>query len=194
MKKGRWLIVLGLLAGGFAVPAAAQETGLYVGGSIGYAQYKDICDVVSSAVTCDDTDTAWRAFGGYQFNRYFALELGFADLGATTGSGSVGSFSVEAKEAWDLTGVISIPLATRLAALLRIGAHRTRTTIDEQGPAFGTAHEAKTGTSFSYGLGAEYAFGKLGVRAEWQRYDNVDGGQRGESDVDVFSVGLLFRF
>lgn len=194
MKKGRWLIVLGLLAGGFAVPAAAQETGLYVGGSIGYAQYKDICDVVSPAVTCDDNDTAWRAFGGYQFNRHFALELGFADLGATTGSGSVGSFSVEAKEAWDLTGVISIPLATRLAALLRIGAHRTRTTIDEQGPAFGSIHEAKTGSSFSYGLGAEYSLGKLGVRAEWQRYDNIDSGQRGETDVDVFNVGLLFRF
>jgi OOP family OmpA-OmpF porin len=194
MKKGRWLVVLGLLAGGFAGPAAAQQTGLYAGGSIGFSQFKDICDVVVSGVSCDDDDTAWRGFGGYQFNPYFALELGFANLGATTGSGSVGSFSVEAKEAWDLSGIFTIPVATRMAVLLRIGAHRTRTTIDEQGPAFGTAHEAKTGSSLTYGLGAEYLLGKLGVRAEWQRYDNIDGGQRGETDVDVFSVGLLFRF
>ena len=194
MKKGRWLVVIGLLASVASGSAAAQETGLYAGGSIGLAQFKDICEVVSPGVTCDDTDTAWRAFGGYQFNRHFALELGFANLGAATGSGAVGSFSVEAKEAWDLTGVISMPLATRLSALLRIGAHRTRTTIDEQGPGFGAIHEAKTGSSFSFGLGAEYSLGKLGVRAEWQRYDNIDSGQRGETDVDVFNVGLLFRF
>ena len=194
MKKGRWLIVLGLLAGGFAVPAAAQETGLYVGGSIGYAQYKDICDAVSPAVTCDDNDTAWRAFGGYQFNRHFALEFGFANLGESSGSGAPGSFSVEAKEAFDLSGVFNMPVATSLALLLRIGAHRTRTTIDEQLQGFGTVHEAKTGSSFTYGLGAEYALGKVGVRAEWMRYDNIDSGQRGETDVDVFSVGALFRF
>jgi OmpA-OmpF porin, OOP family len=194
MKKGRWLVLIGLLTAAASGPAAAQETGLYAGGSIGYSQFKDICDAVASGVSCDDNDTAWRAFGGYQFNRYFALEFGFANLGESSGSGAPGSFSVEAKEAWDLTGVFSIPLATRLAALLRIGAHRTRTTIDEQGPGIGAIHEAKTGSSFSYGLGAEYALGKLGVRAEWQRYDNIDGGQRGETDVDVFSVGLLFRF
>ena len=64
----------------------------------------------------------------------------------------------------------------------------------KQGPAFGAAHEAKTGSSLTYGLGAEYLLGKLGARAEWQRYHNIDGGQRGETDVDVFSVGLLFRF
>jgi hypothetical protein len=194
MKKGRWLVVLGFLAGGFSVPAAAQELGLYAGGSIGYSQFKDICDAVTSGVTCDDNDTAWRAFAGYQFNRHFALEFGFANLGESSGSGAPGSFSVEAKEAFDLSGVFSIPLAARLAALLRIGAHRTRTTIDEQFTGIGTAHEAKTGSSFLYGLGAEYALGKLGVRAEWIRYDNIDGGQRGETDVDVLSVGALFRF
>jgi OOP family OmpA-OmpF porin len=194
MKKGRWLVVLGLLASGFSGPAAAQHTGLYAGGSIGFSQFKDICDVVVSSVSCDNDDTAWRGFGGYQFSEYFALELGFANLGATTGSGVVGSFSVEAKEAWDLSGIFTIPVANRMGLLLRIGAHRTRTTIDEQGPSFGTAHEAKTGSSLTYGLGAEYLLGKLGVRAEWQRYDNIDGGQRGETDVDVFSVGLLFRF
>jgi OOP family OmpA-OmpF porin len=194
MKKGRWLVVLGLLTGGFSVSAAAQELGLYAGGSIGYSQFKDICAAVTPGVTCDNDDTAWRAFGGYQFNRHFALEFGFANLGESSGSGAPGSFSVEAKEAFDLSGVVTMPVATNLALLLRIGAHRTRTTIDEQGPAFGTTHEAKTGSSFLYGLGAEYALGKLGVRAEWIRYDNIDGGRRGETDVDVVSVGALFRF
>lgn len=189
MKSGRWLVVVGFLAVAAAGPAAAQ---LYAGGSLGYSQFKDICQLAN--VPCDDNDTAWRAFGGYQFTQYFALELGFGDLGAATGSGAVGSFAIEVKEAFDLSAVISLPMSTRLSGLLRLGAYRVRTTVDQQSPAFGSQHEAKTNSGFTYGVGAEYALGKLGVRAEWQRYDNTAGGTLAEDDVDVISVGLLFRF
>lgn len=195
MKKGRWLIGLGLLAAVAAGPVAAQPTkGLYAGASIGYSQFKDICDVVVAGVSCDDNDTAWRAFGGYQFNEYFALEFGFANLGAASGSGAPGSFSAEVKEAFDLSALFTIPVATRLSLLLRLGANRTRTTVDQQGPSFGSLHEAKTGSSFVLGAGAEYSFGKLGLRAEWLRYDNVATGTVAESDIDILSVGVLFRF
>ena len=43
-------------------------------------------------------------------------------------------------------------------------------------------------------LGAELRLGPLGVRAEWQRYANVGGASTGEDDLDVFSLGVLFRF
>ncbi|HEU4352518.1 MAG TPA: outer membrane beta-barrel protein [Burkholderiales bacterium] len=195
MKKGRWLVGLGLLAVAAAGPVAAQPTkGLYAGASIGYSQFKDICDVVVAGVSCDDNDTAWRAFGGYQFNEYLALEFGFANLGAATGSGAPGSFSAEVKEAFDLSALFTIPVATRLSLLLRLGANRTRTTVDQQGPSFGSLHEAKTGSSFTLGAGAEYSFGKLGLRAEWLHYDNVATGTVAENDIDVLSVGVLFRF
>jgi OmpA-OmpF porin, OOP family len=185
MKKSTWLIGLGLLAAVAAGPVAAQPTtGLYAGASIGYSQFKDICDVVVAGVSCDDNDTAWRAFGGYQFNEYVALEFGFANLGAATGSGAPGSFSTEVKEAFDLSALFTIPVATRLSLLFRLGAHRARTTVDQ----------AKTGSSFTLGAGVEYSLGKLGVRAEWQRYDNVATGTVAENDVDVLSLGLLFRF
>jgi OmpA-OmpF porin, OOP family len=189
MKKGRWLIATGLLAAVAAGPAAAQHTGLYAGGSFGYSQSKDICDAVVAGVSCDDNDTAWRAFAGYQFNQYFALELGFANLGEASGSGGGLSFAVEAKEAWDLSALFTFPVAERLSLLLRLGAHRTRATVDDTG-----LHEAKTGSAFALGAGAEYSFGKVGLRAEWQRYDNVGHGTAFESDIDVFSLGLLFRF
>jgi hypothetical protein len=32
------------------------------------------------------------------------------------------------------------------------------------------------------------------VRAEWLRYENVGVAATGEDDLDVLSVGLLFRF
>ena len=187
MKKGRWLVVFGLLG---AVASGSATAQLYAGGSVGYSQSKDICDVVVAGVTCDDNDTAFRVFGGYQFNRYIALELGFADLGESTGEGPGGAgFTVEAKEAFDLTALFSVPVADRLSLLLRIGAHRTRVTVTDP-----TRDEGDTSSAFMLGAGAEYTFGKLGVRAEWVRYDNVSGGTIAESDIDVFSVGLLFRF
>jgi hypothetical protein len=66
--------------------------------------------------------------------------------------------------------------------------------VDQQVPGFEALHEAKTGSSFTLGAGVEYSLGKLGVRAEWQRYDNVATGTVAENDVDVLSLGLLFRF
>jgi hypothetical protein len=32
------------------------------------------------------------------------------------------------------------------------------------------------------------------VRGEWQRYTNLGGGNVVETDVDVLSVGILYRF
>jgi len=34
----------------------------------------------------------------------------------------------------------------------------------------------------------------LGVRAEWQKYQDVGGGDIGESDVDVLSIGAIWKF
>ncbi len=34
----------------------------------------------------DDSDSAWKVFGGYKFNRFIALELAYADLGQQDGA------------------------------------------------------------------------------------------------------------
>src|SRR6185369_15735790 len=36
---------------------------------------------VASNTTLDKTDTGWKAYLGYRFNRFFALEGGYVDLG-----------------------------------------------------------------------------------------------------------------
>jgi len=191
MKNGAWLVVLGLLATA-AGPAAAQDPGLYLGGSVGYSQFKNTCKELP--VPCDDHDTAWRAFAGYQFNNWFALEFGYADLGAASGSGGAGAFKVEVKEAWDLTGVFLFPVATHLSLLARGGMYRARTTVDVAQPGFPPTHDAGTNSGFSYGAGTEFRLGKLGLRAEWVRYENVGVAATGEDEIDVLGVSLLFRF
>jgi OOP family OmpA-OmpF porin len=197
MKKGGWLVVLGLLAAAAAGPAAAQDPGIYVGGSAGYGQAKNTCK--NLVVPCDANDSTWRFFGGYQFNRYWAAELGYGDLGAVTGAG-IGNtgvpveFRFAIEEAWDLTAVFLIPVTSRLSALGRVGMYRARTTADFNVAGSPPTHDAGTNSGFSYGAGAEFRLGPIGLRAEWQRYENVGVASTGEDDIDVFSLGALWRF
>lgn len=197
MKSGRWLAAsLGLLAAAVAGPAAAQDDeGLYLGGSVGYSQYKSICK--SLLIPCDANDTAWRGFAGHQWNRNFSLEVGYANLGEVTGAGDLlgtgpATYKREVK-AWDLSAMLAFPVSGRLSVLARLGAYRARTTEDQAG-AFGTLHAGGTNSGLTYGLGAGFMLWKLGVRAEWQRYDNVGTPSTIEDDIDVISVGALIRF
>jgi OmpA-OmpF porin, OOP family len=204
MKKGV-LAALALVAALIAAPAAAQGTdpsGIYLGGSIGYSQYKDTCK--NLFIPCDENDTAFRVFGGYQFNRNWMLELGYGDFGEAEGGGPIpagGSATLKQQAyAVDLTGLGSFNLTQRLTMFGRLGVYMGRTTRDIEFTNFPNTHDAKTNSGWTYGAGLGYNLGRFGVRAEWQRYDNIgtnnnsgtDGS--GTDEIDVFSLAFLFRF
>jgi opacity protein-like surface antigen len=205
MKKGV-LAALAIATALLAAPAVQAQTtdpsGIYLGGTIGYSQYQNTCKGL--IVTCDDTDTAARGFAGYQWNRNWMLELGAGTFGEANGSGQTnvgpGTFKKETY-GFDLSGIGSVYLTQRLAAFGRLGAYMMRTTFDQDIPGVLEAHDAKTNSGFMYGAGASYTLGRLGLRAEWFRYDNVGGGQTGpqgftdnKDELDVFAVSILFRF
>jgi opacity protein-like surface antigen len=56
----------------------------------------------------------------------------------------------------------------------------------------------KTTTDLTYGVGGQYDFNRnLGLRLEWNRYSKVkapDSAGGGDGDIDVLSVGALWRF
>lgn len=199
--------VLGILGAIVATPGVAQgkdESGIYLGGSLGYSQYKDTCK--NLFIPCDGNDTAWRFFAGYQFNRNWALELGYGDFGEAKGSGPIpaggdASFKTHSY-GFDVTGIGSVYVTQRLSVFGRLGLYMGRTTRDIEFTAFPNVHEAKTNSGLTYGAGLGYNVGPFGVRAEWQRYDNIgtnqnsgiQGGGSGTDEVDVFSIGALFRF
>jgi len=197
MKNGRWMVaILGLLAAAASGTAGAQDRGIYLGGSWGQAEYADTCDDIALVTGCKDNDTAWRFFAGYQFNRNLALELGYADLGIVRAEGTfLGTptrFIGEVK-GFDLAGVLSFNVVDRLSAFAKLGGYRMRTTVDVN---FGgtDTRDGETNSGLTYGLGLGYDLWKLGVRLEWQRYDNVGGGSTGEDTIDFFSIGALLRF
>lgn len=173
-----------------AAPAFAQDQGWYVGLHFGQAQAKDACDDLSGAgVSCDDKDTAFRILGGFQLNKNFAVELGYNDFGEVSASGPGGSASIEAK-AWELTAVGSWPFTPNFSAYGKLGLYRGDTDATAPG-----VSASETNTDLTYGIGVRWDFTKnLGVRAEYQIYQDVGGGDIGESDVNVMSVGVIWKF
>jgi OOP family OmpA-OmpF porin len=157
--------------------------------------------LTTSSVTSDETDTAYRLFGGYQFNRNFGLEAGFFDLGkfglnaTTVPAGSlIGEIKNQGAHL-DLVG--TLPVTERLSALARIGAHYAKTRGNFRGTGAVTPLNpipSARETNVKLGVGLQYAVNAAFlVRGEVERYQVSDSvGHRG--GVNVVSMSVVFPF
>lgn len=174
------LALLSAAALALSLPAAAQMSmsSIYVGGAFGQSSFKDACNGIAS---CDDSDTTWGVFGGYQFNRNFAAELGYHDLGSASAPGA----SYDAT-AWELVGVAAWPFSEQFSVYGKLGGFRGE--VKSSG-------DKDTNTDLTYGVGLQYDLNRnLGLRGEWQRYSSMGGGSLVESDVDALRLAALWRF
>jgi OOP family OmpA-OmpF porin len=198
--------ILQTLAAAACVVAAghtvAQDAGFYLGAGLGQAQAKDACDTSGTTAvvsSCDDKDTAWRLFAGYQFNKYFALEGGYVDWGKSSFAGTLGAtgFTGSAK-AWGIDGSALglLPLADWFALLGRVGATYWDLKVEGAIPSLGLAGSASdTGLSAHYGLGVQFLFAQhFGVRAEYTVYDSVGGDATGKTDIHMYGASVFYRF
>jgi OOP family OmpA-OmpF porin len=190
IKARKGLAALGLASAmAFAGPALAQDAGWYLGATLGQSKSKDACEGLPD---CDDKDTAWRILGGYQFNKNFAVELGYTDAGEASASAGGFSASVEAT-IWELVAVGSWPFTPNFSVYGKLGMYRGETDFSTNVP--GISGESESNTDLTYGIGVRWDFTKnLGLRAEYQVYSDVGGGNIGEGDVEVISIGAIWKF
>lgn len=139
-------------------------------------------------------------------NKNFALEGGYADLGkpltwnSTVTVPATGSVSANWKgKAWTLAAVGLLPVTDQFEVFGKLGAHRWDVDVSASAVGGGGAAAGSwsdSGSSWLYGLGASYSFTKnLAVRAEWERYQDVgDEDNTGKSDVDMWSLGIQYKF
>jgi hypothetical protein len=164
--------VLALVGLGMSANTMAAE-GLYVGGSAIQSRFDsdnfDIDDV-------DDEDTGWKAFVGIRPVPYFGAELAYTKFGEAQAP----SFAAEA-EAWSAFGLGIVPVGP-VELFVKAGAARIKT--DSTSILF----ENKE-TEFAYGAGVQLAFGRLGLRAEYEKFDTDVIG-----DLDVISLGVTLTF
>lgn len=178
MRTTRSILFAALLA----LPlAAAQAGGLYVGGGIGSAGIEDSAGNPAGA-SFDESDTAWKAFGGYRFDLLpivsLSAEVGYRDLGNPNAAGreyQASGFDYAALLGW---GLGPVELFARLGGM----------NYDLEKTAGGMKREFD-GNAPVYGVGARFSLFGLGVRAEYEKIDidELDG-------ADMVSVSAFYEF
>lgn len=207
----RVLGMAGLTVSAIPVAMAADDTGWYAGGNIGRSEANiDDQGIIRGLQTNGFSTTSmledyrglgFKLFGGYQFNRYFALEGGYFDLGkfgftaTTVPNGSLHDLSTFRGINADLVGIL--PITEKFSAFGRLGVNYAKTNdsfsstglVNVQNPN-PSAHD----TNYKFGVGLQYAVTpSLGLRAEAERY-RVSDAVGGKGDIDLLSVGMLYRF
>jgi OOP family OmpA-OmpF porin len=202
------LVALAVIASPYAL---AQNSGWYTGASIGQSS-ANIDDArissallgsgfSSTAITDDDRDTAYKLYGGYQYNRYLSIEGGYFDLGQF-------GFTATTVPAGTLTGTIrlrglnldlvgSLPMTERFSAFARLGVNYAEAADTFSGTGLVNVinpNPSKRQANLKAGLGLQYAFtDSLALRAELERY-RINDAVGNKGDIDVASLGLVYRF
>ncbi len=205
MKLKRALASLLVVAGG-ALSSAALAQG-YVGASIGQSDFKVDC---AGLTTCDTKDTGYKLFGGYMFPPNLGVEGGWVDLGKFTGSLDlvVGPPPVEETPSIVLTGSTELKSSGLFLAGIAVAPIGSGSVFGKIGlanlkseltlSALGVSDTTSTRhTDVFYGIGVGYNFTKyVGMRAEYERFriKYSDGVEEFKDDVDLLSVGVVYRF
>ena len=196
----------------FAAPASAQSEpyyylGLSGGQSRGQIDESRISNrligpgLTLNSITSQQRDIAWKAFGGYQFNRYLAVEAGIFSLGSfdfTTTTAPAGRLQGQTQvQGLNLDLVATMPISDRLSGLARVGGQYARTRGEYTGSgAVGPFHNTPSDrrTNLKVGLGLQYEFSPAFLmRGEVERY-RVSDAIGGRDAVNAFTLSAVFPF
>jgi OmpA-OmpF porin, OOP family len=189
MTAGRFFVAVLIAAAGVtASPAVlAQDRSVYyVGASAGTTSLDGPGVSGATSLTQDDQDTGVKIYGGYQFNRNLAVEVGYVDLGTLKQAGTPGPFTVQ----YDVAGVTAaavgiLPLSGGFSLLGKAGLIFETIDTKTTGP---VAVTTNGGAALLVGVGARYdVTRKFGVQVEWEHFD-------GDITVDFVSAGVRFKF
>jgi long-subunit fatty acid transport protein len=193
--------------------SAIDFTGWYAGFGFGQSQYQGVessLDSEQAAVGKTSTTSAstrsegWKVYTGFQFNKYFGVEAGYAnlnDMNATTTitAPAPAPRTIQTKvdaDAWTLAAVGTYPVTDKLSVMAKLGAAYVLT--DKSTKLSGVGVTSVKGLAVSsgddgyeplYGVGASYAlFDSFKLRAEWERFDLKD------INIDLLTAGFTVAF
>lgn len=213
MKKFTPLYLLGVAGLGsmLATPALAQDSSYYYLG-LGAGQAQSQIDdrqttdkllrsfTSPGSFTSDRDETAYKLFGGYQFNKNFAVEAGYFNLGQFTYSTALPAGTLNGRyeiEGINLDLVGTMPLSTKWSALARVGVLYANTRDGFSGPGLpvtAPVDNSHRASNVKVGLGLQYEISpSILVRAEAERL-RVKDGMGSNGDVNYYSMSLVFPF
>jgi OmpA-OmpF porin, OOP family len=228
MRNAARFLALAFVSAAMAAPAFAQAGGWYAGLAGGRSRTDreivrtreetlQFAPVVQSDF--DATGDAWKAFAGYRFTPYVAIEAAYADLGRERMSSFIpgnvsqlpGAFTIDRRvEGFGADVVGTLPIGPRFALLARAGAFRAHVRSDvslEGNIVFADDGEARSRritderTIAHYGVGAEWRFARrMALRLEWERFADAgsafavnESRRTGRADTDAVMLGVVFE-
>jgi len=174
--------------------ALAADNSFYGAVDIGQAKLKDACVGIPAGVSCDDTDTAYRLAGGYNFNKNFGAEISYTDYGNVTASAT--GFAVSAgATAFQIVGTGALPLGNQFSLTAKAGLAAVN--VDESVTLLGfTASASANNTNFVWGIGAQFdVTPSIGIRVNYEDLGTVgDNATTGTGKLSNVSAGVVFKF
>ena len=171
---------------------AIADSGFYLGGSVGDATIQATIteDTAGDIFAFDESDFAWKVFGGYTFD--FAvfdlgIEGGYVDLGGSTfpfPGPSIGLNLDLDLSAWDVFGLIGVELGP-IGVFAKAGVVSWDVDISPGD----TGISGDSGSDPAYGIGARFSVRSFEVRLEYEAFDI-----EGADDVYMLSAGLVWTF
>jgi hypothetical protein len=211
MKPFHWLATLALV-----LPLTSQAQGWYAGLDVGTARSDAVISenliLAASTARSTDTTTAFRLRGGYQFGRFFALEIAYVDFGELKSHfdpdeclfGAPGPCPLDVRTSMSgLVGTLRgvVPIGDHWYVDARAGWGKLDVDIDQLG-----SEELDTSIEnpvFHYGIGGGYRFNDhWEIALDYSEYNQEDwgltlGGAFGVYDLgetSVTSLGVGYRW
>jgi OOP family OmpA-OmpF porin len=201
------MAVLAAIAGS---ATAADDSGWYLGLNAGQARAKiDDAQITSSLLGAGFTTTSirddndhfgYRAFVGYDFNRYFAMEGGYFDPGrfgyyASTAPAGMLSGNMRLN-GLNLDALAFLPFTDNFSAFGRVGVNYTKVRDSFVGTGAVnvlTPDSDKTAANYKFGLGLQYSFSRsFAMRLEAER-NRISDPVGPKADIELYSVGLIYK-
>jgi OOP family OmpA-OmpF porin len=173
-----------VLAGMFASASslAAEQPGFYAGAGVGKAS------IEVDDVGFDADDTAFKVFGGYNFNDYFALEAAYFDGGKPDQRFGIGSVEV-ALSGLNVSALGRLPVNEVFSVFAKLGFASYDGEVTGRIGNRVVSREDTTDEDVTYGIGAAFNIGaSFQVRGEYEAFD-ISGGS-----FDVLSVSGVYKF
>jgi OOP family OmpA-OmpF porin len=212
MKLVKAVGALGLV--GFAAvnsQAIAEDEGWYLGFGIGRSWERNHHDRITrellgsgfttTSIDDDSSDTGWKLLGGRKFNKNFAVEASYFNLGEfgfvahTSPPGSLtGRIKLQGVGV-DALGIL--PMTDRFSAFGRLGLQYAQAKDAFTGTGAVTVSNpspSKSSVGYKAGLGVQYDFTpSLGLRGEWENY-RVNDAVGNKGNINTIMVGLVYMF
>ena len=146
----------------------------YFGGTIGPSDGSSYC---SGASNCEDSDTAWKLFGGYKLSERFSAEGAYVNLGDLHKNGENSDIS-----ALTVNAVGTMPVTEQFDVFGKVGLMRwSSDNTDSNESGFGA----------TYGVGAKMHLSETtSLRAEWEKFPGIETSASEDSDVNMLSIGV----